>query len=268
MAIAVLAYHSQDIGGNAYDVNDHVALAEDLRRIAASGVPVVSAASVVQALAARTPLPVRAVVLTCDDGAMLDFVDVEVPVHGLQKGFHRIVRESGIGEGAGRMTSFVIADPDARATLERSCLDGARWLGEDWWPRAVADGGWHLGVHSWDHHHPTLARYAGLPASAAEFRGVDSHAEADRQVRAAAQYLRARAANPGDRLFAYPYGNWTDYLAADYFPHHAGEHGMLAAFTTEPDFVHAGSNRWRLPRFVCRQHWRTPEDLAAILRRL
>ena len=41
MAIAVLAYHSQDIGGNAYDVNDHVALAEDLRRIAASGIAVV-----------------------------------------------------------------------------------------------------------------------------------------------------------------------------------------------------------------------------------
>ncbi len=268
MAIAVLAYHSQDIGGNDYHVNDHVALEEDLRRIAACGLPVVSAVSVASAMAARSPLPERAVVLTCDDGAMLDFADFEVPGHGVQKSFHRIVRESGIGAGAGRMTSFVIADPQARATLERTCLDGARWLGEDWWPQAIADGSWHLGVHSWDHHHPTLARYAGLPPAVAEFRGVDNYAEADRQVRAAAEYLRARAANPGDRLFAYPYGNWTDYLAGDYFPHHADEHGMLAAFTTEPELVHAGSNRWRLPRFVCRLHWRSPEELAAILRRL
>ncbi|MGC1818206.1 MAG: polysaccharide deacetylase family protein [Casimicrobiaceae bacterium] len=268
MAIAVLAYHSQDIGGNDYHVNDHVALEEDVRRIAASGLPVVSAVSVASAIAARSPLPERAVVLTCDDGAMLDFADCEVPGHGVQKGFYRIVRESGIAPRAGRMTSFVIADPKARATLERTCLDGAQWLGEDWWPRAIVDGSWHLGVHSWDHHHPTLARYAGLPPAVAEFRGVDSYAEADRQVSVAARYLRARAANPGDRLFAYPYGNWTDYLAGDYFPHHADEHGMIAAFTTEPEFVHAGSNRWRLPRFVCRLHWRSPEELAAILRRL
>ena len=268
MAIAVLAYHSQDIGGNDYRLNDHVALEEDLRQIAACGLPVVSAVSLASAMAARSPLPERALVLTCDDGAMLDFADCEVQGHGAQKSFHRIVTESGIGAGAGRMTSFVIADPQARATLERTCLDGAPWLGEDWWPQAIADGSWHLGVHSWDHHHPTLARYSALPPAVAEFRGVDNYAEADRQVRAAARYLQARAANPGDRLFAYPYGNWTDYLAGDYFPHHADEHGMLAAFTTEPEFVHAGSNRWRLPRFVCRLHWRSPEELAAILRRL
>ena len=132
MAIAVLAYHSQDIGGNDYHVNDHVALEEDVRRIAASGLPVVSAVSVASAIAARSPLPERAVVLTCDDGAMLDFADCEVPGHGVQKGFYRIVRESGIAPRAGRMTSFVIADPQARATLERTCLDGAQWLGEDW----------------------------------------------------------------------------------------------------------------------------------------
>src|SRR5487761_2206378 len=92
MAIAVLAYHSQDIGGNDYRVNDHVALEEDLRQIAACGLPVVSAASVASAIAARSPLPERAVVLTCDDGAMLDFADCEVPGHGVQKSFRRIAR--------------------------------------------------------------------------------------------------------------------------------------------------------------------------------
>lgn len=266
MAIAVLAYHSQDIGGSEYHENDHVALACDLRQIAAMGLRVIAAADVASALANATPLPERAVALTCDDGALLDFADCDVPGHGVQKSFYRIVREAQPIVGAIGMTSFVIADPQARATLERTCLGGAAWLGDAWWAEAVATGIWHVGVHSWDHHHPTLARHAGNAAAGAEFRGVDNYAEADLQVRAAAEYLRARAPNPGDRLFAYPYGNWTEYLVREYFPRHSDLHRIVAAFTTEPELVHAQTNRWRIPRYVCRMHWKSPAELGSILK--
>ncbi len=268
MAIAVLAYHSQDICGHAYHHNDHVALAEDLRQIAGLGLKVIAAADLAIALATGTRLPERAVVLTCDDGAELDFVDHIVAGHGMQKGFYRILREAEQTLGLVNMTSFVIADPESRATLERTCLNGEKWLGEAWWATAVASGIWHVGVHSWDHHHPTLARYSGRPIGIGEFRGVDNYAEADIQVRAAAAYLRARAPNPADRLFAYPYGNWTEYLTHEYFPHHADEHGIIAAFTTEPDLVRPETSRWRIPRYVCRMHWRSPGELGSILKRL
>lgn len=263
--VAVLAYHSQDIQGNDYRDNDHVALAQDLRLIADLRLPLVSARAVADALAGRRELPERCVALTCDDGASLDFLDVVDPVHGLQRGFFQILSERSVDVA---MTSFVIADPEARATLERTCLDGRPWLGEDWWPRAAASGRWHLGCHSWDHQHPTLTDYANLPEDRALFRGVDGYAAAARQIGQAAAYLRRRAANPADCLFAYPYGHWTEYLAREYLPNHRAEHGLIAAFTTAPEILHEQTDPWLLPRFVCRADWKTPEGLAEILRRL
>jgi peptidoglycan/xylan/chitin deacetylase (PgdA/CDA1 family) len=268
LRVAVLAYHSQDLQGNDYHDNDHVALAEDLRNIAGLGLPLVPAVAVAEALRGRGVLPPRCVCLTCDDGALPDFADVVDPRHGAQKSFFRLLGEAAGAAGPAVMTSFVIADPEARATLERTCLDGRPWMGEAWWPQAVASGRWHLGCHSWDHQHPSLPAYAGLPAERTEFRGVDGEAEAEAQVGRAAVYLRRRAANPGDRLFAYPYGHWTDYLVRDYLPTRMARHGLIAAFTTRPEILHEASDPWRLPRFVCRADWKTPEDLLTILRQL
>lgn len=268
MRVAVLTYHSQDIQGNDYHENDHVALAEDLHLIAGLRLPLVPAVAVAEALAGRGNLPERCVVLTCDDGAELDFVDVVDPVHGPQKGFYSVLSEAFSPADSPVMTSFVIADPAARRDLERTCLDGKAWMGETWWPKAVATGRWHLGCHSWDHQHPSLPAYAGLPPERTMFKAVDNEAEAERQIRQAAEYLRLRAANPGDRLFAYPYGHWTDFLARDYLPNQVGRHGLMAAFTTRPEILHEAVDPWLLPRFVCRADWKTPEGLATILRQL
>lgn len=259
---AVLAYHSQDIQGNDYATNDHIALAEDLRRITGMGLPLVSAAMLADALSGRASLPVRCVVLTCDDGADLDFVDVVDEIHGEQRSFFNILADY---DARAIMTSFVIADPAARATLEQTCLNGRPWLSESWWSRAVASGRWHLGCHSWDHQHPSLTAYAALPEERSLFRAVDGYREAAFQVGQAAAYVRARAPNPGDRLFAYPYGHWTEYLAREYLPDRRAEHGLSAAFTTAPEYVHEGSDPWLIPRFVCRADWRSPEQLARIL---
>jgi hypothetical protein len=268
MAIAVLTYHSQPIEGNDYHDNDHIALAEDLSVAVAAGIRIMSASELAAALFTKAPLPQRAIVLTCDDGADLDFVDRDVPGWGEQRSFYGIVRDREPTLGSIIMTSFVIADPAARATLEHTCLGGAEWLGEAWWPVAVATGSWHLGVHCWDHHHPTLPRYRGAALAQREFRGVLDFDEADLQVRKAADYLRAHAPNPADCLFAYPYGNASRYLAEEYFPLEAHRHRMIAAFTTDPEFVHPGTGHWKIPRFVCRLHWRSQGEFRALLRQL
>jgi len=41
--------------------------------------------------------------------------------------------------------------------------------------------------------------------------------------------------------------------------------GLRAAFTTEPLAIDGTQSLWRLPRFTCGHHWRSPEALAAIL---
>ena len=45
MRVPVLAYHSNNISGNDYASNDHVALAEDLRMIQRSGLRIVPQSS-------------------------------------------------------------------------------------------------------------------------------------------------------------------------------------------------------------------------------
>ena len=66
-------------------------------------------------------------------------------------------------------------------------------------------------------------------------------------------------------LFAYPYGEWSDFLAREYFPLEGSRHRVRAAFTTEPAPVSAGCDRWRIPRYVFGAHWRTPADFEKLL---
>jgi peptidoglycan/xylan/chitin deacetylase (PgdA/CDA1 family) len=66
-------------------------------------------------------------------------------------------------------------------------------------------------------------------------------------------------------LFAYPYGQVSDYAVEQYLPEHAPRHGFRAAFTTEPKPVSRSDDIWALPRFVFGQDWRSTEGLKAIL---
>jgi hypothetical protein len=98
------------------------------------------------------------------------------------------------------------------------------------------------------------------------FLWVATFADAELQVRAAHDYIEARAPNPGAALLAYPYGNASAYLVDEYLPTHGVRAGMIAAFTTGVEPIHAGSPRWRLPRFTRGMDWRSSEDLAALFR--
>ena len=273
MRSVVLTYHSQNVNGNDYASNDHIALAEDLHFLSRTGWQVVSARTLVAALVGgmETGMPERSVVLTCDDGTSLDWEDFDHPVHGLQRSFRSIVRNS-IRDGLnasqrGVMTSFVIASPQAHAAIDATQHNGIRITHDAWWADAARDGTFDLGCHSWDHCAP------GLPANdraftvESTFKEINQLAHADQQVRLAGEHIRQRCNDPSQGvLFAYPYGETSPLLLNTYMPLH--NHGMEAGFTDGAAVVTKETNRWAIPRYVCGAHWKSALGLINILRDL
>jgi peptidoglycan/xylan/chitin deacetylase (PgdA/CDA1 family) len=269
MRAYVITYHSGNIGGNDYATNNLVALGEDLRELRAQGVPVVPLRDVVAAVlgggAARMPARVAAV--TLDDGLDFDFVDLVHPHHGPQPAVRTVLErhETATGDLV-HATSFVIASPEARREIADREMLGHQWIGDHWWAAAVASGRFDIGNHGWDHVSPSVPPVAAREGKSGSFRHVATFEEADRQVRIAREFIAAKAPNPGTAFFAYPYGDPSDYAANDYLPQHGERHGTMAAFTGSPAPVHAGSDRWRLPRYTCGMDWRSTSELARILR--
>lgn len=260
MRAVVLCYHGNNIAGNDYLGNDLVALAQDLRLIHALGLPILPLHGLVDALRHRDALR-PCVGLSFDDGTDFDWHDLVHPEHGPQRSIANTLRdfERETGQRA-TGTSFVIASPEARAHLGQG-----RWINEDWWPAAVDSGLLAIENHSWDHQHESLLqRVSGLPGGS--FANITRWAQADAEIRQATAYLDARLPQRRTRLFAYPYGHFNDYLMHEYLPGHGHEHGLQAAFSTEPEPITAQSSRWCLGRYVCGYHWRSPEGLQTILR--
>ena len=279
MKALVLTYHSHHVQGPDYARNDHVALPLDLVTIAHAGARIVSLASLVTGIEAHQAGGATSdktlVALTFDDGPVWDFSDFEHPRYGPQHGFANAMRDF-LATDLGRTqpetcaTSFVIASPDARRAMESTfdteytfLTPGA--MNDDWWRPAIASGLIAIGNHSWDHLHPALDRVAHSRQVRGDFTQVADAADADAQIRAATDYINARTGGQAAPFFAYPYGHCNDYLATAYLPREGCAMGLRAAFTTEPKPIDGSQSVWRLPRFTCGHHWRTPEALAAIL---
>lgn len=263
MRIAILAYHATNVSGTDYVDNDHVALAEDLRLIADLGLPVVPLR---QAVTLRQGDSGPAVALSCDDGSWFDWHDLPHPLHGVQTSFRTILQEFRAGSGRdASLTSFVIASPEARARLDQRGLVGRGWWGDEWWAEAAAVG---IDVqnHSWDHNHDILDATAVEDPRKGCFNTLRHRHEAEAELRQASDYIDARCGAGHTRLFAYPYGQVSEYLVQEYLPRHQAEHRLQAAFTTEPRPLAPGEDRWRLGRYVCGHHWRSPDGLRALLR--
>ena len=268
MRVPVLTYHSNNIGGNDYASNDHVALAADLRLLHRRGLRIVPLATVVDALLGAAPASSveHAVALTFDDGSWFDWHDLDHPTCGPQRGFAGVLRDFALETAAPvHATSFVIVSPAARATLDQTCLIGRGWWGDDWWREAQREGLIAIESHSWDHNHHTLPLTAQRDQRKGTFRSIDSHADADAEIRQAADWLDAHLATHRTSLFAYPYGETNDYLLREYLPRHAHEHRLRAAFGTAPEPVEAGSPRWNLPRYVCGRDWASVDEFASVL---
>ncbi|MFI4969853.1 MAG: polysaccharide deacetylase family protein [Lysobacterales bacterium] len=268
MRVPVLTYHSNNIGGNDYASNDHVALAEDLRTIHRKRLRIVPLSRVVDVLlgeAAESAVE-NAVALSFDDGSWFDWHDLVHPACGPQRGFGGILRDFAATTGASvHATSFVIVSPAARTVLDRTCLIGRGWWGDEWWPGAQREGLIAIESHSWDHNHPTLPMTAQRAQRKGTFRTIDTWADADAQIRQAGDWLDAHLAPHRASLFAYPYGESNAYLTSDYLPRFMHEHRLRAAFGTEPVPVHGSAPRWNLPRHVCGQHWKDPGELERLL---
>lgn len=264
--IHTLCYHSNNVNGNDYSSNDHIALAEDLRLLRAEGLTVLPLSTIVDRWLAGYAFETSVVALTCDDGSWFDWHDLEHPTLGHQPSFRQIIEHERVFQPDLQMTSFVIASPEDRRRLDQTCLAGLGWWGDDWWAAAEASGVIAIENHSWDHHHDTLAPLESFPeVKRGSFREISSRAISDYQIRQAQRYLNGfRSNRPG--LFAYPYGERNDYLTTEYFPRFGADIGIAAAFTTEPAAMTQGSDRWQLPRYVCGWHWKSPADLLRVLR--
>lgn len=273
MKASILTYHSHNISGADYGTNDHVALALDLELIAQLGIRIAPLREIAGRLVGDHERPERLVGLSFDDGPVFDFEDFIHPKFGPQRGFFNILRDFRARHGRGpqptlHATSFVIASPDARAAMERAEDCGypflSGWLGDHWWREAASSGLMDIGNHSWDHVHHAVERIAIDSGVRDDFTQVSSHHEADREIRTAGQFIRERTGSPCD-LFAYPYGHASEFLVAEYFPAHQHEHGMVAAFGAMGGAVEGGVSRWNIPRLVCGHHWKSPDELRALL---
>lgn len=269
MAVPVLCYHSANIDGNTYSTNNNVALARDLETIDRLNFRVVPLARLADFFDGVAPLPARAVVLTCDDGMNFDYHDISHPTHGPQKSFATLLRAFRDRVDAARqpcvtMTSFVIASPRARQQIDVGCLGGTGLMSDAWWAPAHAEGVLTIGSHSLDHNHPLVDPVAQRDQNKGRFDTIETDEECAHEVDEAS-HLIAQRIGTHPEFFAYPWGQSSAHLREIYFPAHGARLGLRAALNTSGGYVTEDSPRWNLPRFMCGDHWQSPQQLEDIL---
>lgn len=271
MRVPILTYHGVNVAGREYSGNDHVAFAADLALIARLGLRIVSVQQIVDALLGRSAHDLSScVALTCDDGTDLDYFDLDWPGYGCQRSFFNILldfrRKHGrTAQPTLHLTSFVIADPAARAAMDRACLFERDWMGGRWWRAAQASGLVAISNHSWDHNHPCLPGPGPHGLVRGNFHAVTDEYQAEVEI-AQAQESLSYVLGRAPTLFCYPFGHVAEFLRSDWLPRRGPEIGLEAAFGDGAVPVTRDSDRWNLPRYICGWHWKTPDELEAILR--
>ena len=270
-AVPILTWHAMSVNGQDYPSNDHIGFREDLEWLHGAGLRVVSLSEIAAALReGRLGSLAGCVGLSLDDGSDFDARDLPHPSWGPQRSMLGILRDFRARHGEAAQpglhaTSFTIVSPQARGELDRTCMIGCRWWNDDWYRDAEASGLLAVESHGWDHNHASLAQ----TATRAPRGGFDVRdpREAQVEIGEAATLLRRLRGRAGEVLFAYPYGIVGDYLAEEWLPAHGDALGIPAAFggsNGEP--VREGISRWRIPRYVFGHHWKSPAELAALLR--
>ena len=267
--VPVLTWHSLEMAGPGYVENQHIALREDLEALHRLGLKVIPLREIARALVEGRLEGLRGCVgLSFDDATDFDFHDVPHHLLGPQRGMANILADFRARHGIAAQprlhaTSFAIVSPAARAELDRTCMVGCGWWNDDWWPAAEAGGLLAIESHGWDHNHDSLAdTVAHAPKGAFD---ITTRADADAEIARASRELRRLRAREGDVLFAYPYGVANHFLAGEYLPDVAVDHGVYAAFTTDAAPVTPASSRYAMPRWVSGSHWKSPEELARLL---
>jgi peptidoglycan/xylan/chitin deacetylase (PgdA/CDA1 family) len=266
----VLTFHARNISGNDYATNDHVALDESIALARRLKVPILRLSEVVSRFrgGAFASLPPRFACITFDDGSDYEWLDLAHRLHGAQRSMVSVLRSHSrrvLGvkwlRWAGA-TSFVIASPVARSEMAGPADENPDRLLDTWWASAQASGLLDIGTHGWNHVHPDVSEMRSRPELVEAFDRIANKDDADLQIRTAHAFIRDKAGPEAGRLFAYPYGQVSEYIANEYLP---SQREVVAAFTTEPRPWTADCDRWRLPRYVCGWHWKTLGDLEHLL---
>src|SRR5512142_291153 len=176
--VPILTWHAMHVDGPDYARNDHVAFARDIETIHALGLTIVPLAAIADAVIdGRLGDLAGCVGLSFDDGSDFDFHDLPHPAQGVQRGMLGILSDFRARHGAAAQprlhaTSFAIAAPTARKSLDETCMIGCRWWNDDWWRAAESTGLMAVESHSWDHNHESLERTA-TAAARGTFRVAD-----------------------------------------------------------------------------------------------
>lgn len=268
--LPILTYHGVNVAGNDYASNDHVALASDLETIDRLGWRIVPLPGVVARWLAGEPqwTGERTLAITFDDGTDFDWRDLPHPVHGLQRSLYNCLadfRGAAPRPRDAHATAFVVVSRATREHIDRVGLADRGWWTDAWWAAAAASGHAAIASHSWDHNHEQAEHLMGRRRATGTFRSIDCYELAEEEIARATAHLRRVAPNPGDRLFAYPYGESNDYLVRDYFPRNHVRIGVDAAFADDAKPMSRGDDRWNLPRFICGRDWSSPDGLEALL---
>lgn len=149
--------------------------------------------------------------------------------------------------------------------MDKACARGLDEWRDDWWEECARRGLIGIANHSWDHVHDTLPEVRQRENRKGSFLTIDSLEDAEAQIAEAQRYIDARTGGLALPIFGYPYGHVSPYLRDEYFPAHGERIGIRAAFGTGGVSVRPDAPLWDIPRFVCGWHWRTPEELAALL---
>ena len=265
--IPVLCYHGMIANTPNYAGNDHRALEADLELLEQLGYTLISSRELIQHITQKIPLiHSKPVCLTFDDAPPHDMYSYHDPRVGHVKSIRRILRESAIFRRHPRpATSFAIASPAARQELAITCMNGERRWGSEWWASAIDEGTFEIGNHSLDHMHDTLEKTAHSKGAKGNFTSVDNYADADTQIRQAQEIIDQLTNSKSAQVFAYPYGDYNDYLVHEYFPLNTNEHKQIGAFATGGGFATQNSNPWCIPRLVCGSHWKSSDELNSLL---
>ena len=266
----ILTFHSHNVSGDSYATNDHVALDATLTTLERLGIPVLRLVDVARRLRARTfdSLPSRFACITFDDGSDYDWRDIAFPGHGLQRSMFSILRShsrSLLGLAwlrRAHATTFVIASPDARREIAMSSLGDATLMTDAWWAKAQRSGLMDIGTHGWNHVHPAVSEMASRPDLVERFDRIESAGDAALQVDRAFDSIQAVAGRNAGLVFAYPYGQVSEFVASRHLPAHGG---IVAAVSAQPAALTHASDPWRMPRYVCGPDWSSDEGLEKLL---
>lgn len=264
----ILTWHSIRVLDHDRESNDLVAFSEDLRLIDRLGWTILPLADALERQQ-HDRLPEKTVVLTLDDGSIMDFCSFEHPTLGPQRGiFERLKAFADDPKTSANhqihASTFVIASPQARNELDERDYQSLGLWPDNWWAKATRTGLMNIESHTWDHNHASLTRTAQRENRRGDFRLIETEPECRAEIDRASDYIEQRAGRR-PRFLAYPYGQASEFLRYEYLPTNAERLGLSAAVSCQPEPVTATSDCWYLPRYVCGQDWQKESELRALL---